>query len=492
MDFNYKEIVSSKRTKEIIAETVREIRDLVALTFGPNGNTVVIPSSEDYTKFDITKDGVSVVKQIKFKDPVKNIIANFIKDCADRTVKQAGDGTTTATILLCSMISKCIDQDSSSKKINDAFNEVIPKVIEIIDSMKKELQPENYKDIISISCNGDEKITNTIYEIIQKTSNIKLVKHSSLDDIVEYNHGLTWETTYKSKVFVNNPKKESVEYENCGVIVIDGKLISLKPYKHVISSFSQSNKPLVIVTEYIHENALRTLENLRLSNQLDVVVIKTPGLSEHRKNLLRDLAAFTKAKVIKGDSENTITLSDLGVIKSIYSDKIKTIFTKSEDVDLTEYLDHLITQKNDPVLPEYVKDTISQRISILEGSLGVIYVGGNSSVEITERYDRYDDAIKAILSAKEDGILPGGGIVLYNIATDLLNNYEENSLEYNILSALKTPYNKLTLNDTDINLNMEIDKIVDPTKVIKTALINASANAKTILGTKGVLLTNLF
>lgn len=491
----YKEIIKEKETRELITSAMEDIYSIVSTTFGPHGNTVIIPSKEDYMKFIVTKDGVSVMEQIKFKDPVKNIIANFVKDAADRTVKTAGDGTTTATILTYSFIMRCLELSTlPSKRVNEAFSNIIPQVLKLIDKESKKLTKKDIRSIVNISSNGDEVITKNILEIFNKTKNIKLIENDAQQDIITFSEGLAWESSYHSKHFVNDSKNSSIAYENAHIFVIEGKLLDLKPYSNVINSLAQANKPMIFVTEHVHENVLRTLENLYLAKKADVAVIKTPGLSEHRKNMIADLAAFTGSTVLKGDTLTQVLMKDVGIVKSISVSPMKTTFVKDESINIENYLKDLEEQRDNELYPEYVKELLDQRIKLLNGSLGVIYVGGNSNIEIKERLDRYDDAIKAIISADQEGVIPGGGTVLYKISEKLTKNYSEGSIEFKILEALKDPYHKLIDNGTVISLEDDLFKqaIIDPTKVLKTALINASSCANTILGTKGVLLTNRF
>ena len=476
------EIYFKKEAREKLFNGANKLHDAVAATLGPNGKTVIVTNERGEQV--VTKDGVTVAKAIQFKDPVENIGANLIKEVAELTLSKAGDGTTTSIVLATAFINNL--KEFNSTEINKAFDEIIPKVIKKLEENSRKLEKSNVKYVASISANNDLQIGNIIQQAYNHASIVKVEESNLSEDKLKLVTGMSLPVSYFSKHFITNLKKGEVVYDEPYILLIDGTLNNLKPFEHVIKRIAENDESLIIIAENVNETTLRLLETNVISKVLKTCVIKTPGFAQHRKDLLNDLQHFTGAKVIK-DFNSPVSFQSLGKLKSIKVNKTNSLLVKHDEVDISDYLNDLKQYLESEDLENYDKSLVQQRIENLESNISIIKVGGGSEIEMKERFDRYDDAVRAVACALEEGIVEGGGMALNWCFKSLSNDIS--NIEIKILESLLAPYQMITDNNSLINIkDMFEQNIIDPLKVTRTALENAVSVAKTILSTDVVVL----
>lgn len=482
---NNMEIYIGREGKEKLISGINKSAEVVKTTYGPNGKTVIIPSKTEFGKYIVTKDGVSVAEQIKFKDPIENIGANLIKEAAKLTVKTAGDGTSGSIILANALINNLKDFDY--KEVEKALNIIIPKIIEHLKLNSKELKREDIKYVASISANSDQQIADIIQQAYNFSDIVKVEESNLTEDKVDFIGGMKLNTSYISKHFITNPKKAEVQLENPYVLVLDGKLDNIKPLQEILEYIAKNNKSILIITEHVHENVLRPLESNVLSGNIQLAIMKSPGFSSHRQNLLEDISKFTNARLFKG-FDRKVSLEDLGMLKSANLGIENSILIKNDNIDISYTLNNLKSLLKDS--SEENKDLLQQRIENLEGKISIIKVGGTSELEMKERFDRYDDAVRAVQCALEEGIVEGGGKALI----ETMFVVERGDISDKITKSLSAPYeilhdcktgNVITIDLADIYFKQGI---IDPLKVIRTSLENAVSVAKTVLSTEAIVL----
>lgn len=475
------EIYFKDEAREKLFSGINKLERAVASTFGPDGSTVIL--TDDYGKSHSTKDGVSVARHINFRDPVENIGAQMIKEVAERTVDQAGDGTTTSIILANAFINNL--KDFKPREVVKAFDEIIPKVIEQLKLNSRKLRSEDIKYVASISANNDIQIGDVIQQAFNHSSIVKVEKSNNLTDTVEFINGMSLPVSYFSKHFITDTKKAECNFDETNVLLLDGKLDNLKNFEAPLKSIAAKNEALLIVVEHVSENVLRLIETNVLNNDCKFCIIKAPGFAQHRKDLLQDLAHFTGATLIS-DFTKPQTTACLGKLKSIKVTKQSTTLVKNEEIEVDGLVADLNILKLHNI-EDYDKELIQQRIENLTGKISVIKVGGGSELEMIERYDRYDDAVKATQCALEEGIVMGGGTALFRIAT---NNLERGRpiIEVAISKSLRVPHTQIYESGTVLVGNLFEQNIIDPLKVTRCALENAVSVAKTILTTNAIVL----
>lgn len=483
------EIYFDKEGRDKLINGVNKLNRAVSSTMGPNGKNVIIPDRKT-SKYKVTKDGVSVAREVFFKDPIENIGAQLAKQAAEKTVEDAGDGTTTATVLTTAFVNNLKDFDY--KDINKAFDEIIPKVIEQLKLNSRELKHEDIKHVASISANNDLQIGELIQQAYNHSDIVKIEESSNTEDVLDTLPGMALPVSYFSKHFITNQNKGTCEFTNVNTLIIDGKLEKLENFRSILELTQQPNNSLLIIVEDIHEQALRKLETFVLSQSLPICVIKSPGFSKHRKDLLQDLCNFTGSTLIK-DLSKIYNTDVLGKLQSCKISKNNSILVKDDNINIYDKLESLIELSKDLELTEHDKDLIKQRIEYLKGKISIIKVGGKSELEMKERFDRYDDAVKAVACALEEGIVEGGGIALYRAnqtVAKLIKDLKLNSVELNILISLNSPNDTISTNGNPLNVidNMFNKNIIDPLKVTRYALENAVSIAKIILSTEAIVL----
>ena len=492
------EITFSKEVRDKLLSGINKACKAVSATLGPNGKTVIISDSSKFGQYKVTKDGVSVINSIKLKDPIENIGVQLLREAAKKTVEEAGDGTSSSTVLATAFVNNL--KDFNTVDINKAFDEIIPKVIEQLKLNSRELKHEDIKHVASISANNDLQIGELIQQAYNHSDIVKIEESSNTEDILDTLPGMSLPVSYFSKHFITNQKNATCEFINVNTLIIDGKLEKLENFRAILELTQQPNNSLLIIVEDIHEQALRKLETFVLSQSLPICVIKSPGFSKHRKDLLQDLCDFTGSKLIT-DLTKIYNTDILGKLQSCKISKNNSILVKDDNINITDKLEVLNELFKNTELTEYDKDLIKQRIEYLKGKISIIKVGGKSELEMKERFDRYDDAVKAVACALEEGIVEGGGIALIKTILDL--NVIENNINSKLTQSLIAPYStiftesNITINDSldkiimfDIGLNMFEQNIIDPLKVTRCALENAASVAKVILSTEAVVLNS--
>ena len=478
-----KEIYFKEEARELLFNGVEKLSQAVASTMGPNGKTVII--SNQYGDPEITKDGVKVAREINFKNAIENIGAKIVKEVAELQVDLAGDGTTTAIVLANAFIQNLKDFDSN--EINKAFDEIIPKVINQLKLGSKKLEHKDIKYLASISANNDMHIGEIIQQAYNHASIIKVEESNNNEDSLELIDGMSLPVSYFSKHFINTNKKAECNFDEPYVLLIDGKLENLKSFETPIKQIAENNDSLLIITESISENLLRLLESNVLSGSLKLCVIKSPGFSQYRKDLLNDMSDFTGADLISNLTKQ-YGIASFGKLKSLKVTKNNSILVKHGDVDIKEYIEDLKALSELKELTKQDKELIDQRINNLTGKISIIKVGGISEIEMKERKDRYDDAVLATACALEEGIVQGGGIALYNAnqaIAKVIKNLSHNSVELGVLMSLNKP---IEIIGVPALTNMFEKNIIDPLKVTRCALENAVSVAKTILSTDTIVL----
>lgn len=480
-----KEIYFKEEAREKLLSGINKLHDAVASTMGPNGKTVII--SDVYGKPKVTKDGVSVARAISFKDPVENMGAELIKQAAEKTVNDAGDGTTTATVLATAFVNNL--KDFEYTEVTKAFDEIIPKVLIELQNNSRKLKQEDIKHVASISANNDIHIGETIQKAFDHSEIVKIEESNNIEDKIELIEGMSLNVSYFSKYFVNDEKKGTCELNNPYVLLLDGKLEKLENFRVPLELGAEPGNSLLIITEHVHEQALRKLETIVISNGLKLCVIKTPGFGPHRKDLIRDLSDFTGAVVIN-DTTKEYNEKVLGRLKSATIGKNSSILIKDDIIELEDLIITLKEYSKSAELTDYDKELLQQRINNLTGKVSIIKVGGQTENEMKERYDRYDDAVKAVGCALEEGIVEGAGIALVN-AVESLPEYCSKDEYRMIYISLFEPRDKIIDNGSTIDNtidNMFDQNIIDPLKVTRCALENAVSVAKTILSTDTIIL----
>ena len=480
------EITFSKEVRDKLLSGINKACKAVSATLGPNGKTVIISDSGKYGQYKVTKDGVSVINSITLKDPIENIGVQLLREAAKKTVEEAGDGTSTSTVLATAFVNNL--KNFNTTDINRAFDEIIPKVIEQLKINSKELKREDIKYVASISANNDLQIGELIQQAYNHSDIVKIEESSNTEDILDTLPGTSLPVSYFSKHFITNQSKGTCEFTNVNTLIIDGKLEKLENFRTILELTQQPNNSLLIIVEDIHEQALRKLETFVLSQSLPICVIKSPGFSKHRKDLLQDLCDFTGATLIT-ELSKIYNTDVLGKLQSCKISKNNSILVKDDNIDITDKLEVLNELFKNTELTEYDKDLIKQRIEYLKGKISIIKVGGKSELEMKERFDRYDDAVKAVACALEEGIVEGGGVALQSARYPGLQKYKVlDSLECRLYNSLLSPYQKIFGENLNINQNCFDKNIIDPLKVTRCALENAVSVAKIILSTEAVVL----
>ena len=408
------EIYNGSDCREKLIKGINKVAETVGVTYGPNGKTVIIPNKNNYGKYTVTKDGVSVSESVVLADPVENIGADFIKEAAKLTVKIAGDGTTTATVLTSLLINAL--KAFNYKDVENELNLLIPLILEKIE--KQSIPLSNMVNAVAkVSSNGDEAIAEIITKAFEFSSIVNIEESASEVDKIETLEGVKYKVPYMSQNYITNKEQGFALLQGAEVLIVDGKIEDKTSIHPVLSRISTSNSSLLIITEGLSEDVARYIEANVINGALKALVIKAPGFSTHRKNLLKDISVLTGSTIFKYplskndfrfDNEKPLSRSGvkgLGLIKEVKSTSIETIIKLDEETlknsDLTNYLKMLNTLyqqglENDPGAGN---DLIIERIKQLECTMSTIKIGGTSEYDVKERYDRYDDAVRAVQCA---------------------------------------------------------------------------------------------
>ncbi len=481
MDWENKEIVLRKEAKERLLEGINELADAVQVTLGPNGKTVII--FDEYGKPKITKDGVSVSNNIGFKDPIKFAGATLVKEVAKNVAEEAGDGTTTATILARALINAGIELNNefSISEIKDEYKNNLAKILKLLKKEQRKFTKKDLYKVAYVSVNNDEELSNLITEAYNYSNRVLTEEGDRVEDYIEFKEGIEYPVSYFSKHFITNQNKQIAELENAYVLLLDCKLTNLNSLEKLLTHLNQKQLPLLIITEEITKEVLHLLEANQINNALKLLPIKPPGYAEYRKEYIKDISMITGAKIIT-NLNSLITTNDLGFVKKVTSTSRNTLIIPDKKEGINELSNILKERISTEDLNKQEKELLTKRLENLNSKVAIIKVGGKSEVEMKEKKDRVEDAVLAVKSALEEGVVQGAGATLVNIANSIEKDSE---ISKEIANCLIQPFIQLTVNGVN---KTKLKDVIDPFKVTRVALENAFSVAITIITTEAVVL----
>ncbi len=519
-----KEIVFEVEAREKLKSGVDKLANAVKVTLGPKGRNVVI--GKKFGAPHVTKDGVTVAKEIELKDPIENMGAQMVKEVASKTADIAGDGTTTATVLAQAIITagmKNVASGANPMDLKRGIDKAVISVVNTLKSISKEVGSDNdkIKQIASISANNDETIGSLIAEAMKVVGNdgvITVEEAKGTETEVKTVEGMQFDRGYLSPYFVTNADKMIVEMENPLVLIYEKKISNMKELLPILEPVVQSGKSLLIIAEDIDGEALSTLVVNRIRGSLKIAAVKAPGFGDRRKAMLEDIAILTGGQVISEERGYTLegaTVDMLGTAEKIEIDKDNTtIINGAGDKDAIASRVGQIRAQIETTTSEYDKEKLQERLAKLAGGVAVLYVGAATEVEMKEKKDRVDDALAATRAAVEEGIIPGGGVGFIRAieALETLKgiNEDENTGIAIVKRAIEEPLRQIVANaggegavivqkvkegkdDFGYNARTEVFEslyaagVIDPTKVARIAIENASSIAAMLLTTECVI-----
>jgi chaperonin GroEL len=526
--YSPKELSFDEQGRAQLISGIKKLSKAVKSTLGPNGNTVLIESPNHTHGLTVTKDGVTVAKSIDLIDPIENLAVKIMRQAADRTATEAGDGTTTSIVLTEALILNGLDQLDANPSLNRtellrSLVEVSELVVEKLKSKGKKLTNTMLADVATISANNDKNIGGIIagvYKEVGKNGIVTVERSQSTETYAETTLGLKIDRGYLTPLFINDQKKDECIYDDVMVLVADMEISSILQLELVLKPVIQENKKILLIAP-CNVNVVNTLAANVMKNNLKIVAIQPPSFGYKQHELMQDIAISVGATYYSektGDDLSLINFSDLGHAARVIVSADKTIVLKSDyraDNAKVEERVAQLWQAHAQATKKADKDFLLERIASLTGGIGVIYVGGNTDLEQKELYDRVDDAVCAVRSALEEGILPGAGRALHHIATqdtmfDRIVSYRAEKLAaISILKeSLQAPLIQILTNAginvhsvydevTDFNLGYNLKTgvsgdlikmgVVDPLKVTRCALQNAISVAVTILSTNAIV-----
>lgn len=519
-----KEVKFGRDARERILQGVDILADAVKVTLGPKGRNVVIEKSFGAPR--ITKDGVTVAKEIELKDKYQNIGAQMVREVASKTNDIAGDGTTTATVLTQAIVREGLKSVAAGINPMDLKRGIDLAVTKVVDDLKARSKPvANSAEIAQvgiISANGDREVGEKIAEAMEKVGKegvITVEEAKGLDFELDVVEGMQFDRGYLSPYFITNAEKMQVELESPYILIHEKKLSNLQAMLPVLEAVVQSGRPLLIIAEDVEGEALATLVVNKLRGGLKVAAVKAPGFGDRRKAMLEDIATLTAGEMISEDlgiKLENVNLQMLGQAKKVTIDKDNTtIVDGAGSADAIKGRVEQIRAQIEVTTSDYDREKLQERLAKLAGGVAVIKVGGATEVEVKERKDRVDDALHATRAAVEEGILPGGGTALL-YATRALEGLkganEDQTRGVDIIRrALQSPVRQIAQNAghdgavvagklleqkettfgfnaaTDVYENLVAAGVVDPTKVVRTALQDAASVAGLLITTEATI-----
>ncbi len=519
-----KEIIFNIDARDQLKKGVDELANAVKVTLGPKGRNVII--EKKFGAPHITKDGVTVAKEVELADPFQNMGAQLVKEVASKTGDDAGDGTTTATVLAQSIVSVGLKNVTAGANPMDLKRGIDKAVLKVVESIKAQAKPvgENYEQIeqvATISANNDAVIGKLIADAMRKVSKdgvITIEEAKGTDTTIEVVEGMQFDRGYISPYFVTNTEKMEVEMERPYILIHDKKVSNLKELLPILEPAVQSGRPLLIIAEDVDSDALTTLVVNRLRGSLKICAVKAPGFGDRRKEMLEDIAVLTGGIVIseeKGLKLEQATLDMLGTAEKITVNKDNTVIVNGAgEKDSIGSRVNQIKAQIASTTSDYDREKLQERLAKLAGGVAVLYVGAASEVEMKEKKDRVDDALCATRAAIEEGIVPGGGVT-YIRAIEVIENLkganddESTGIEI-IKRAIEEPLRQIVFNAgkegavvvqkvregkddfgynarTGVYENFFAAGVVDPAKVTRVALENAASIAGMFLTTECVI-----
>jgi len=503
---------------------VNILANAVKVTLGPKGRNVVLDKSFGAPR--ITKDGVSVAKEIELEDKFENMGAQMVKEVASRTNDEAGDGTTTATVLAQAIVREGMKSVAAGMNPMDLKRGIDLATLKVVEAIKAASRPVSDSDEVAqvgtISANGEADIGQQIADAMQKVGNegvITVEENKGLETETDVVEGMQFDRGYLSPYFVTNPDKMTVELEDAIILLHEKKLSSLQPMVPLLEAVIQSGKPLLIISEDVEGEALATLVVNKLRGGLKIAAVKAPGFGDRRKAMLQDIAILTGGQVISDDlgmKLESVTMDMLGTAKRVSITKDETTIVDGGG-DKAE-IEARVTQirgQIDETASDYDREKLQERVAKLAGGVAVIRVGGMSEVEVKERKDRVDDALNATRAAVQEGIVVGGGVALVQAGKTLdglkgANSDQDVGISI-IRKALEAPLRQIAENsgvdgsvvagkiresdDKAFGFNAQTEEygdmfkfgVIDPAKVVRTALQDASSVAGLLITTEAMV-----
>ncbi len=503
---------------------VDTLSDAVKVTLGPKGRNVVI--ERKFGAPTVTKDGVTVAKEIELEDPIENMGAQMVKEVASKTADIAGDGTTTATVLAQAIISEGLKNVAAGANPMDLKRGIDKAVIAIVENLKKQSEKigsdsKKIEQVASISANNDKAIGALIAQAMAKVGKegvITVEEAKGTDTTVDVVEGMQFDRGYISPYFVTNSEKMQAELSDPYILIYDKKISTMKDILPVLEGVAKSGRPLLIISEDLDGEALATLVVNKLRGTIKVAAVKAPGFGDRRKEMLTDIAILTGGEVISeemGKKLEDVQLTSLGEASSILIDKDNTTIVggKGAKKDIVARVNQIKAQV-ETTTSDYDKEKLQERLAKLAGGVAVLYIGAATEIEMKEKKDRVDDALHATRAAVEEGIVPGGGVA-YVRASDVLAkmtgaNEDETTGIAIVRRAVEEPLrtivenagfegsvvvNKIKEGKGDYGFNAHTEKyenlfkagVIDPTKVSRVALENAASIAGMMLTTECVI-----
>ncbi|MDR0506091.1 MAG: chaperonin GroEL [Dysgonamonadaceae bacterium] len=519
-----KEIKFNIDARDLLKKGVDELANAVKVTLGPKGRNVIL--DKKFGAPQITKDGVTVAKDIELSDPFQNMGAQLVKEVASKTNDNAGDGTTTATVLAQSIISVGLKNVAAGANPMDLKRGIDKGVAAVVASLKEQSQEigddfSKIENVAKISANGDETIGRLIADAmkkVQKEGVITVEEAKGIDTYVDVVEGMQFDRGYISAYFVTNTEKMEAELDNPYILIYDKKISVLKDMLPVLEQTVQTGRPLLIIAEDIESEALATLVVNRLRGSLKICAVKAPGFGDRRKEMLEDIAILTGGVVIseeKGLKLEGTTMDMLGSAEKVSVSKDNTVIVNgSGDKKAISARVGQIKTQIETTTSDYDREKLQERLAKLAGGVAVLYVGAPSEVEMKEKKDRVDDALSATRAAIEEGTVPGGGVAYVRAIAALeqlkgANEDETTGIEI-IKRAIEEPLRQIVENAgkegavvvqkvkegksdfgynarTDVYENLYAAGVIDPTKVARVALENAASIAGMFLTTECVI-----
>ncbi|MXO65436.1 chaperonin GroEL [Altericroceibacterium endophyticum] len=519
-----KDVKFSRDARERILKGVDTLANAVKVTLGPKGRNVVIDKSFGAPR--ITKDGVSVAKEIELKDKFENMGAQMLREVASKTNDLAGDGTTTATVLAQSIVTegmKSVSAGMNPMDLKRGIDLAVTKVVENLKGRSKDVSGSaEIAQVGVISANGDKEVGEKIAEAMDKVGKegvITVEEAKGLEFELDVVEGMQFDRGYLSPYFVTNPEKMTVELEDPYILIFEKKLSNLQSMLPILESVVQSGRPLLIIAEDIEGEALATLVVNKLRGGLKIAAVKAPGFGDRRKAMLQDISILTKGEMVSEDlgiKLENVSLNMLGQAKRVTIDKDNTTIVDGagEQSEISARVEQIRAQI-ESTTSDYDKEKLQERLAKLAGGVAVIKVGGATEVEVKERKDRVDDALHATRAAVEEGIVPGGGTALLYASAALEGLTGENEDQTRgidiVRRALQAPVRQIAQNAghdgavvagklidakdeslgfnaaTDVYENLVAAGVIDPTKVVRAALQDASSVAGLLITTEAAI-----
>lgn len=520
-----KQVIHGEESRAAILRGVNQLADAVKVTLGPKGRNVVI--DKKFGSPTITKDGVTVAKEIELKDTLENMGAQMVREVASKTSDVAGDGTTTATVLAQAIFKegvRTVAAGANPMALKRGIDKAVAAVVEEVHRLAKPVQGGDISNVGKISANGDEEIGKRIADAMDQVGKdgvITVEESKTMDTTLEVVEGMQFDRGYLSPYFVTDPERMEAVLDNPYILINEKKVSSMKDLLPILEQVAKLGKPLLIIAEDIEGEALATLVVNKLRGTLNVAAVKAPGFGDRRKAMLEDIATMTGGKVISEDMGvklDAVTTEDLGQATKVTIDKDNTTIVdgKGDDQAVVGRVNTIRKQIED-TSSDYDREKLQERLAKLVGGVAVIKVGAATETEMKEKKARVEDAMHATRAAVEEGIVPGGGVALVR-ASKVLDNFSTESEDHDeqigvsiVKRALEEPLRQISQNagmegavivgkvrdeaNETFGFNAATEKfedlvaagVIDPAKVTRTALQNAASIAGLMLTTEAMI-----